>query len=84
MLLIALAISWLVHMLTIAKQGAAYFVENNNFILWSEIIASILITAFAICMVVIQIRRLEERRSVDRRQSDQGREIPAPNLKNPH
>jgi ABC-type nickel/cobalt efflux system permease component RcnA len=84
MLLIALAISWLVHMLTIAKQGSAYFVENNHFILYSEITASLLITIFAICMVVIQIRRLGERRTIDRRQEDRGRQAPAPEQKSPY
>lgn len=37
-LLIALAMSWLVHMVTIAISGSAYFVENNRFILYAEIL----------------------------------------------
>jgi hypothetical protein len=73
MLLIALAISWLVHMLTIAVQGSAYFVENNHFILYAEITASVLITVFAICILALQIRRLGERRDIDRRTGGQGR-----------
>jgi protein-S-isoprenylcysteine O-methyltransferase Ste14 len=69
MLLIALAISWLVHMAIIAIFGSAYFVENNSFILWTEIIISILITLFAIYILVLQIRRLGERRGADRNQN---------------
>ena len=64
-LLVALAISWLVHMGIIAAVGSAYFVEDNPFILWSEISISVLITVFAIYMLVGQIRRLGERRGVD-------------------
>jgi hypothetical protein len=75
LLLIALAISWLVHMVTIAVCGSAYFVENNHFILWSEISVSIFITMFAIYLVVVQIQRLGERRGADgdRRGTDRDR-----------
>jgi uncharacterized BrkB/YihY/UPF0761 family membrane protein len=66
MLLIAMAIAWLIHMVTIAMAGSAYFVENNPFILWGEISISVLITIFAICILAMQIRRLGERRSTDR------------------
>jgi ABC-type nickel/cobalt efflux system permease component RcnA len=66
-LLIALAISWLVHMATIAISGSVYFVENNPLILWSEIIVSVLITLFAIFILVRQIQKLGERRTNDRR-----------------
>lgn len=69
-LLIALAIAWLIHMVIIAVYGSAYFVENNHFILYAEISASLLITVFAICMLILQIRRLGERRSSDRREGD--------------
>jgi ABC-type nickel/cobalt efflux system permease component RcnA len=70
MLLIALAITWLLHMITIAVYGSVYFVENNPLILWSEIAASLLITIFAIFILVLQIQRLGERRSSDRREDD--------------
>lgn len=72
MLLLALAIAWLVHMLTIALAGSVYFVENNPFILWAEIVVSILITLFAIFVLIIQIQRLGERRAIDRNQSERG------------
>jgi len=68
-LLVALAISWLVHMVTIAICGSAYFVENNHLILWAEIAISILITLFAIYILVVQIQRLGERRGADRNRS---------------
>jgi hypothetical protein len=64
--LIALAISWVVHMFTIAISGSAFFVENNPFILWAEIIISFFITLFAIYVLVVQIQRLGERRGADR------------------
>ena len=69
-LLIALAVSWLVHMVTIALAGSVYFVENNPFILWGEIIVSVLITIFAICILVMQIQRLGERRGADRNKNE--------------
>lgn len=72
MLLVALAIAWLVHMLTIALAGSVYFIENNPFILWAEIVVSILITLFAIFVLIIQIQRLGERRDTDRNQSERG------------
>jgi ABC-type nickel/cobalt efflux system permease component RcnA len=65
-MLIALAISWLVHMGIIAISGSAYFVENNPVILWAEITISVLITLFAIYLLVVQIQRLGERRGADR------------------
>jgi uncharacterized membrane protein YbhN (UPF0104 family) len=68
-LLLALAISWLVHMAIIAICGSAYFVENNPFILWAEIAISVIITLFAIYILLLQIRRLGERRGADRNRS---------------
>jgi ABC-type nickel/cobalt efflux system permease component RcnA len=73
MLLIALAITWLLHMITIAIYGSVYFVEDNPLILWAEITASVLITVFAIFILVLQIQRLGERRSSDRRSEDRRR-----------
>ncbi len=70
MLLIALAITWLLHMITIAVYGSVYFVEDNPLILWAEITASILITIFAVFILALQIQRLGERRRSDRREGD--------------
>jgi hypothetical protein len=66
-MLIALAISWLIHMAAIAVSGSVYFVENNPYILWIEMAISILIIVFAIYIFVIQIQKLGERRTKDRR-----------------
>jgi hypothetical protein len=65
-LLIALAIAWLFHMMTIAVYGAVYFIERNPIILWIEISACLLITIFAIYVLALQIQRLGERRRSDR------------------
>jgi ABC-type nickel/cobalt efflux system permease component RcnA len=70
MLLVALAISWLVHMGIIAVSGSVYFVENNPLILWAEITVTVLITLFAIYILIGQIQRLGERRGADRRGAD--------------
>ncbi len=66
MLLIALAIAWLIQMILIAVNGAVYFVEGNSVILWIEIAVSLLITIFAIYVLIRQIQRLGERRREDR------------------
>ncbi len=68
MLLIALGISWVIHMSIIALNGSAYFIENNLFILWAEIAATFLITVFASFMLATQLQRLGERRRSDRDQ----------------
>ncbi len=65
LLLIALAIAWVVHMVIIAVNGSAYFVETNPVILWGEIAATVLITLFATGVFAIQIRRLGEKRRGD-------------------
>ena len=70
-LLVALAISWLAHMGTIAVSGSVYFVENNPWILWTEISVSVVITVFAILILVMQIQRLGERRGHERREDRQ-------------
>ena len=65
-MLVALAISWLIHMLVIAAAGSVYFVENNPAILWGEIAISVIITGFAAYVLILQIRKLGERREGDR------------------
>ncbi len=65
LLLIALAIAWVVHMVIIAVNGSAYFVETNPVILWGEIAATVLITLFATSVFAIQIYKLSERRRGD-------------------
>jgi membrane protein implicated in regulation of membrane protease activity len=66
MLLIALAIAWLIQMILIAINGSVYFIEGNSAILWSEIVVSLLITIFAIYVLIRQIQRLGERRRGDK------------------
>jgi len=66
MLLIALAIAWLIQMILIAVNGAVYFVEGSSVILWIEIAVSLVITIFAIYVLIRQIQRLGERRREDK------------------
>jgi uncharacterized BrkB/YihY/UPF0761 family membrane protein len=66
MLLIALAIAWLIQMILIAVNGSVYFIEGNSVILWVEIAVSLLITVFAVYVLIRQIQRLGERRREDR------------------
>jgi hypothetical protein len=66
MLLIALAFAYLLQMVIIAKKGAAYFIEQNKVILYGEITGVAIILIFAVYVLVTEIRRLGERRGVDR------------------
>ncbi len=54
-------------MIIIAVNGSIYFVERNPFILWIEVATTILIILFATGVLIIQIRRLGERRQDDDR-----------------
>ena len=67
-LLAALAVSWIVHMALIAANGSVYFVENNRFVLWTEIVITSLILVFAGFILFTQIQRLGERRGSDSRE----------------
>ena len=67
MLLVALAIGWLIHMFLIALNGSLYFIENNPYILWAEISAAILIVILAITVLIMQIKRLSQKRRSDDR-----------------
>ena len=64
-LLVALAVSWLIHMLIIATEGSVYFVEENPVILWVELSVTVIITGFATYVLILQIRKLGERRESD-------------------
>ncbi len=66
LLLTALAAVMLVQMLLVGANGRVYFVEGNRAILWMEIAATTLITAFGLVVFGIQLRRLGERRNSDR------------------
>jgi ABC-type multidrug transport system permease subunit len=66
-LLIALAVVMLIQMILISLNGVIQFAENNKTILTIEIILTALITFFGIFVFLIQLRRLGENRSSDRR-----------------
>lgn len=66
LLLVALAIAWVIHMILIWKNGVIQFIEENPVILLAEIVMTILITLFAIAVLIIQTYRLGERRSSDK------------------
>ena len=66
-LLLALAIAWLIHMVLIAAYGSVYFMEENPLVLWGELAAVIIISIFATYVLVVQLQRLGERRTGDRR-----------------
>ena len=67
-LLIALAVAWLIQMLVIARNGSVKFVEYNQTILIVEIVFIGLISIFGISVLYMQIKRLGEKRSVDRKE----------------
>ena len=70
-LLGALAVSWLIHMGLIVTQGSVNFVENNPFVLWTEISFMGLVLLLAGYLLWTQLQKLGERRSEDsRRDSD--------------
>ncbi len=66
LLLTALALAWAVHMTLIAANGAVYFVEGNQTVLWLEIGTTLAISLFGVVVFAMQLRRLGERRSGDR------------------
>ncbi len=65
LLLIAMAVSWVVHGVLIAQNGQVSFIETNHWILYGEITATVLITLFAVSVFIIQYRRLQEKRQDD-------------------
>lgn len=69
-LLIALAVAWLIQMLVIARNGSVKFVEYNQTILIIEIVFIALISIFGISVLFMQIKRLGEKRSVDRKEGN--------------
>ncbi len=70
LMLIALALAWAVHMVLVAANGRVYFVEDNALILWLEIGLTVVICLFGAAVFIMQLRRLGERRSTDRRRED--------------
>jgi hypothetical protein len=72
-LLIALAVAWLIQMIVIARNGSVKFVEYNQTILIVEIVFIALISIFGISILFMQIKRLGEKRSVDRKEGNLNR-----------
>jgi hypothetical protein len=66
-LLIALGLSWFIHILLIEINGAVYFIEKEPALLWAEIIVTVMIIIFGGSILIIQIMRLGEKRVNDRR-----------------
>jgi len=62
LLLIATAVAWCLHMVIIARYGEIHFVEANRVILYGEIVATAVITLFAIIVFALQWKRLSEKR----------------------
>jgi uncharacterized BrkB/YihY/UPF0761 family membrane protein len=65
LLLIAMAVAWVIHGVLIAQNGQISFIETNPWILYGEIIATVLITLFAVSVFIVQYRRLKEKRRGD-------------------
>ena len=70
LLLITLALAWAIHMIIIAVHGSVYFVEDNPFILWLEIIITMLICLFGVTVFILQLRRLGEHRKSEETHRD--------------
>ncbi len=65
LLLVALAITLLIQMLIIARNGSVRFIESNPGILIAEIIVLAFISLFGIAIFILQILRLREKRKGD-------------------
>jgi uncharacterized membrane protein YcjF (UPF0283 family) len=72
MLLIALAIAWGINLILIAQHGHVYSIESNPWILYGEIVATVLIILFAFVVIYFEIVRMRQKRSSDRRKADLG------------
>jgi len=72
-LLIALSITWTIHLIIIAIYGSVYFKEGNPVILWGEIAVTFAIILFGIYGLSVQINRLGERRRDIDKKADSGR-----------
>jgi hypothetical protein len=69
LLLIALAVTWLIQMLVIARNGSVYFIEDNPAILVTEIVLAAVISIFAAVVFVLQLKKLGEKRRGDERRA---------------
>lgn len=63
MLLLALALGWGLYLISISQNGGEILsTENNQFILYGEIILTGLIIVFATIVAVMEIQRMNSRR----------------------
>ena len=70
MLLIALAIGWGINLILIAQHGHLYSIESNPWILYGEIVATVLIILYAFFVIYFEIVRMRQKRNSDRRKKD--------------
>jgi hypothetical protein len=66
LLLIATSATLLIELVVIFRNGSVNFIENNAAILAGEVTAAALISLFALVVLVLQWKRLGERRKGDR------------------
>lgn len=64
-LLLALALGWGIYLFQIARYGGVYSVENNYWLLYAEIFATVLIVFFAIIVIFLEFGRMNARRQGD-------------------
>ncbi len=81
MLLVALALTIFLQLYRMAVDGSMYFIENNNLTLYLVIFSTLFITIFAICILIVQIREMGERRGTDRHAGSQSNQLP---MTDPH
>jgi hypothetical protein len=82
-LLIALSLTWTIHLIIIAVNGAVYFKEQNPFILWGEIAITFFIILFGIYGLNTQINRLgERRRDIDKKADSESEQVFSPSDNN--
>jgi hypothetical protein len=67
LLLMAVAMASCVQMILIARAGEVRFVETNRILLYTEILACVLIILFSVVVFALQLKRLSERRRSDDR-----------------
>jgi hypothetical protein len=67
LLLFAAALALCIQLLFIARYGQVFFSELNHYILYGEIIGTLLISIFAALVFINQWKRMSERRRSDDR-----------------
>ena len=65
LLLLALALGWGIYLIQIARHGGVYSIETNSWLLYGEIIATVLIILFAIVVIFLEFGRMTAKRQSD-------------------